>query len=169
MIDDEKKKQQGKIEKRNFENQLNIQLGKAGEYLVCADLILQGYVAYLSEQGLHYDVVLDVDGRLLRIQVKSTRCPTGTIYPKVSQSKYSPSYVFDIRYGRNGRRKEYTNVVDIFAFVIMDKRLIGYLPVEDVPKGTMRFRDKTINYRDHKRGRYIEDFTIKKALEGLKL
>jgi len=35
----------------------DMQVGKAGEYLVCADLISKGYVAYLSEQGLPYDVV----------------------------------------------------------------------------------------------------------------
>ena len=34
-----------------------LQIGKAGEYLVCADLILKGYIAFLSEQGLPYDVI----------------------------------------------------------------------------------------------------------------
>ena len=37
-----------------------LQKGKAGEYLVCADLILKGFVAFISEQGLPYDVVLDI-------------------------------------------------------------------------------------------------------------
>ncbi len=32
-------------------------VGKAGEYLVCADLILRGHVAFPSEQGLPYDIV----------------------------------------------------------------------------------------------------------------
>jgi predicted AAA+ superfamily ATPase len=51
----------------------DMQAGKAGEYLVCADLIAKGYVAYLSEQGLPYDVVLDTGDSLLKIQVKATR------------------------------------------------------------------------------------------------
>lgn len=51
----------------------DLQTGKAGEYLVCADLILNGFVAYPSEQGLPYDVVMDFNGRLLKVQVKSTR------------------------------------------------------------------------------------------------
>jgi len=51
----------------------DLQAGKAGEYLVCADLIVKGYVAFPSEQGLPFDVVLDVQGRLLRVQVKTTR------------------------------------------------------------------------------------------------
>src|SRR5574343_558670 len=51
----------------------DFQIGKAGEYLVCADLILKGHIAYPSEQGLPYDVVLDANGRLLKVQVKTTR------------------------------------------------------------------------------------------------
>lgn len=51
----------------------DMQAGKAGEYLVCADLILKGFVAYPSEQGLPYDVVLDCGGKLLKVQVKATR------------------------------------------------------------------------------------------------
>ena len=29
-----------------------LQIGKAGEYLVCADLIMKGFIAFPSEQGL---------------------------------------------------------------------------------------------------------------------
>lgn len=47
--------------------------GTAGEYIVCADLILSGFVAYTTSQGLPYDIALDVGGKLLRIAVKSTR------------------------------------------------------------------------------------------------
>jgi hypothetical protein len=35
----------------------DLQLGKAGEYLVCADLILKGHIAFPSEQGLSFEVV----------------------------------------------------------------------------------------------------------------
>jgi hypothetical protein len=46
-----------------------LQIGKAGEYLVCADLILKGFVSFPSEQGLPYDVLLDTGEKLLKIQV----------------------------------------------------------------------------------------------------
>ena len=36
----------------------DLELGKAAEHLVVADLILSGYRAYLTEQGLPYDVVV---------------------------------------------------------------------------------------------------------------
>ncbi len=46
----------------------DLELGKAAEHLVVADLILSGYRAYLTEQGLPYDVVVDHEGRLYRVQ-----------------------------------------------------------------------------------------------------
>lgn len=49
-----------------------LQMGKAGEHLVCADLILQGYNAFMADQGLPYDVVVDTDGKIHKVQVKST-------------------------------------------------------------------------------------------------
>jgi hypothetical protein len=36
-----------------------LELGKAAEHIVCADLILAGYRAFLADQGLPYDVVFD--------------------------------------------------------------------------------------------------------------
>ena len=51
----------------------DLEIGKAAEHLVVADLILSGYRAYLTEQGLPYDVVIDYEGRLYRVQVKATR------------------------------------------------------------------------------------------------
>ncbi len=51
----------------------DLEVGKAAEHLVVADLILSGYRAYLTDQGLPYDVVVDVGGRLYRVQVKATR------------------------------------------------------------------------------------------------
>lgn len=126
----------------------DLQAGKVGEYLVCADLILKGYTAFLSEQGLSYDVVLDIDGRLLRIQVKSTREPKS-----VPQRKdYTPAYLFNIRrMGAKGRGSYSSDDVDIFALVALDRKIIGYLP-EDKAKQTMIFRIKDYDgmYSDEK-------------------
>ena len=53
----------------------DLELGKAAEHLVCADLIMQGYRAFLSDQGLPYDILVDVQGVFVRVQVKATRKP----------------------------------------------------------------------------------------------
>jgi len=36
-----------------------LQIGKAGEHLVCTDLILKGYNAFLSDQGVPFDVLVE--------------------------------------------------------------------------------------------------------------
>jgi len=115
-----------------------LQLGKAGEYLVCADLILQGYIAYPSEQGLHYDVVVDIGKKLMRIQVKTT-----ATYKAIPQRKrYSPAYLFNARRcGKDGRQSYSDDDVDIMAFVCLEDKLIGYVPIKNV-KQSLHFRTK---------------------------
>lgn len=115
----------------------DLQIGVAGEYLTCADLILNGYVAFLSEQGLPYDVVFDVSGKLYKVQVKTTRSSRN-----IPQRKTKiPAFIFHIgRNGRGGCRKKYAeNQVDIFALVDLESRGIAYLPYFNT-KSTMNFR-----------------------------
>lgn len=103
----------------------DLQIGKVGEYLVCADLILKGHVAYPSEQGLAYDVVADVDGKLIRIQVKTTR---GPVQKEEDFSTFV--YVFNVRRcGKGGRKRLTEKDTDLIALVALDSGIIGYLPV----------------------------------------
>jgi len=124
-----------------MENITDLQIGKAGEYLVCADLILQGFIAFPSEQGLPFDVVLNNSGRLLKIQVKTTRRSK-----HIAQRKSDiPAYIFHI--GINGagakgkkRRTKYDQTqVDLFALVALDSKRIAYLPYFNT-QTTMNFR-----------------------------
>ncbi len=132
-----------------------LQTGKAGEYLVCADLILKGFVAFPSEQGLPYDVLLDTGKKIIRIQVKTTSGPR--IIPQ--RSTESKAYIFNVKRCGKGNKKRYGhNEVDIFALVCLDTKMIGYIKTDDMPD--------TINYRvDSLRGSYydekgIQDFKI---------
>lgn len=115
----------------------DLQIGKAGEYLVCADLILKGHIAFPSEQGLPFDIVCECNKRLLKIQVKTTRRSRF-----IPQRKTSiPAYIFHI--GNNGKmnkRKKYeAGQVDIFALVALDTKEIGYLNYFNT-QTTMNFR-----------------------------
>jgi hypothetical protein len=49
-------------------------MGKAAEHLVCADLLMKGYKAFLSAQGLPYDVI-DLKPRLVSCTGKGTAKP----------------------------------------------------------------------------------------------
>ena len=135
-----------------------LQIGKAGEYLVCADLIMKGFIAFPSEQGLPYDVIMDNRKRLLRIQVKSTTKPR--IIPQ--RAKKSQAYIFNVkRHGKNNSQRYNDSEVDVFALVCLDARQVGYLLNGDMPE--------TLNLRvDSLRGTYYDEKGIQdyeKAVE----
>jgi len=136
-----------------------LQVGKAGEYLVCADLILKGYVAFLSEQGLPYDALLDIGGKLLKVQVKTTSKPREITQRK----KETMAYIFNIkRHGRNNVSRYTDEEVDLFALVCLDTMKIGYLLPKDMPD--------TINLRvDTLRGTYYDEKGAKDYEEVMKL
>ena len=125
-----------------------MQIGKAGEYLVCADLILKGFIAFPSEQGLPYDVVLDIEGKLYKVQVKTTI--TYRIVERTN-AKDTNAYVFSIkRKGKNGKKRYTNDEIDIFALVCLDTMQIGYIKNADMPT--------TINLRvDSLRGTYHDE------------
>lgn len=120
----------------------DLSAGKAGEYLVCADIILSGHTAFLSEQGLPFDVIADIDGRLLRIQVKTTRATRAV--PQ-RRANHTPAYLFHInKCGKFGKQNYKEGDVDIFALVALDTKDIGFLPAKEVRK-TMILRSR--NYK----------------------
>ena len=124
-----------------------LQIGKAGEYIVCANLIMRGFVAYLSEQGLPYDVLLDTGEKLLKVQVKTTSKAR-----KIPQrAKSSFAYIFNVkRKGKNGKSRYNDKEVDLFALVCLDTMKVGYLVTNDMPD--------TLNIRvDALRGSYYDE------------
>lgn len=107
-----------------------LQLGKAGEYMVCADLILKGLISYPSEQGLPYDVLCDTGEKLLKIQVKTTSGPR--VVPQ--RKKETRCYIFNIkRNGKNGRGRYGKDEIDLFALVCIDSGQIGYITPNEMP------------------------------------
>lgn len=128
-----------------------LQVGKAGEYLVCADLIMKGFVAFPSEQGLPYDVLLDNGIKLLRVQVKTCEKPRALL----QRSTDIPVYQYNVkRHGKNNRTKYGQDEVDIFALVALDTRMVGYLQNSEL-KTTMNFRVDAL------RGSYHDEQGIK--------
>lgn len=135
----------------NIDNLSNLHIGKAGEYLVCADLILKGFTCYPSEQGLPYDVVLDNGNKLIKVQVKTTK---GITY--LNQRKnLTGNYLFDVKTHGNRNSNRYKKYdVDIFALVCLDIMKIGYITFKDARK-TLIFR------ADELRGQYYDEKGIK--------
>lgn len=95
-----------------------LQDGKAGEHLACAELLLQGFNALLTAQGMAYDLIVDWKETIFRIQVKSSLQPYDTNV-----------YRFNIaRIGRGGRALREASECECFAFVALDIRKIAFVP-----------------------------------------
>lgn len=124
-----------------------LQIGKAGEYLVCADLIMKGFVAFPSEQGLPYDVLLDNGKKLLRVQVKT--CEKPRVMPQRKKDTYVYQYTVKI-HGKHKNIRYGDDEVDLFALVALDTRSVGYILGKDMKT--------TINFRaDSLRGTYYDE------------
>lgn len=106
-----------------------LEIGKAAEHLVCADLLLGGWTAYPTGQGLPYDVVCDLGDHLVRIQVKSTLCPKNPM----PGARITPAYFFNVRRaGRRGKRIYGNNEFDVYALVALDRRDVAYFAAGEV-------------------------------------
>jgi hypothetical protein len=140
--------------------------GAAGEHLVCADLLLQGYRAFLSDQNCPYDIAVDLCGRLVRIQVKSTR--KAKALPQ--RAGHFPAYMWHVRRaGKGGARVYADGEFDLLALVALDCRRVAYLPPS--------CRAQTVHIRTHddasppahggKSGKTFEQFPFAVAAQEL--
>ena len=104
-----------------------IEIGRASEHLVVADLIVHGYRAFLTDQGLPYDVVVDLSGRLIRVQVKAA-CFARNANAQGRLPRNA--YIWAVRrIGKLGRKRLTDASCDIIALVALDVKRVAYVPV----------------------------------------
>lgn len=144
-----------------------LQIGKAGEHLVCCDLILQGHNAFLADQGLAFDVVVEKEGKLYTVQVKATQ-------QLINYEKGVNVYRFNTRRAKGARKRFDSETIDFFAFVALDIMCIAYIPIKDAVartgaiKQTFDFKSREVKYegrvypngtvRTPEWGRYLQDY-----------
>jgi len=122
--------------------------GVAGEHVVCADLLLAGYNAFLTDQNCPYDVALEVDSRLVRVQVKTTRRERAI----PQREKHTPAYLFHTRRcGKGGRRAYNETDFDVLALVALDIRAIAYLRLSETRQTIHLNREKFLSLSDIRR------------------
>ena len=147
----------------NADNALEI--GKAAEHLVCASIILSGHRCYLTDQGLPYDVIVDRDGFLIRVQVKATCFPKNM---NMRGRAERIGYTFHVRRrGKNGSKRLNNDECDIVALVALDIQTIAYLPIGEVGQ-TVQFMPPGHSFRGRfkrTRGEAIDCFPFDDALE----
>ena len=142
-----------------------MEAGRAGEYLVLADLLLNGWVAYPTSQGLPYDVAVDIGKRVIRVQVKSTLLPKSAEYRRGG----APLYMFHTkRAGKAGKRRYGVDDFDILALVGLDRRLIAYYGMRESRHDCIGVRVPGIHYGNGgTKSRQFEGATFDRALVGL--
>jgi len=114
-----------------------LELGRAAEHLVCADLLLGGWGAFHTAQGMAYDLAVDVGGRVIRVQVKAT------LHPRHPQPRMraNPAYFFSVRRAGRGAARVYRHdEFDVYALVALDRRLIGYFAKAELPTQLITLR-----------------------------
>jgi len=153
-----------------METLLDMDVGRAGEFLTMADLLLQGQKCFLTDQGLNYDVVVEVDNELIRGQVKTTQ------KMRVLHQRARPIYFFHIRRaGKAGKRQYALDEFEFFALVALDIRKVFYLPFDgEVGTASICIRDKNIQYQAQakggkKNGLYYQDLTWEAFISGYNL
>lgn len=110
-------------------------------------MILKDLIAYPSEQGLPYDVVIDTGTKLLKCQVKTTEKPRHI----PQRNKETIAYIFHIkRHGTKNTKIYSLDEIDLFALVELQTRRVAYLKNEEMPT--------TINLRvDDLKGHYYDE------------
>jgi hypothetical protein len=142
-----------------------MEIGRAGEYLVLSDLLISGWVAYPTGQGVPYDIAVDIGRRIVRVQVKSTMMPKSA----GSMNRKTPLYIFSTkRAGKEGKRKYAIEEFDILALVALDRRLIAYYSVWENSRELIAIRVPGIFYQDcGVRSRHFEDARFDLALKTM--
>lgn len=146
----------------SYKNSKELNIGRAGEYLVMFDLLSKGYQAFLTDQGVAYDVVLDLGCRLVRLQVKTTQKPA-----KMNKEYANNVYLFNVRRAGRGETRSYgTHEFDGFALVALDRKSVYYYPFKETINKTLLFRLNTETYKTNtgQISPYIEGFTLEKFL-----
>ena len=100
---------------------LNRYKGTASEHLVCADIWLQGYKAYMIP-GDVFDVILKVGNKLIKIQVKSSS------FNQYNHTKLS----FNLTRGHTSKRLYQVDEIDAWAFVDLVYKKVCYMHIDDL-------------------------------------
>lgn len=136
----------------------DLAVGTAAEHLVCFDLLMAGYRAFLADQNCPYDVAVDVGSRLIRIQVKATR--TQRAIPQ--RESHIPAYLWHVRRtGKAGSRFYADGTFDALALVALDVKLIAYVPPE-LLKQTIHIRPPGA-----RGGKQFADFNFERVLQAV--
>ena len=115
-----------------------VEVGARTEAIVVAELIRRGYRVLLPfGTNQRYDLVLDLDGRFVRVQCKTGRLRDGVVRFRSESIRANSHKVF---------RRPYTDEIEMFVVYCPGNERIYAIPIEDVSCGETALRvDPTAN------------------------
>ena len=87
----------------------DLHVGRAGEHLAAVEFMCQGHDCFHAAQGMPYDLIADVGGRLLRVQAKTTRQPEDVKCRNINSYMYR---FWISRCGKGGKQSYTPNDVE---------------------------------------------------------
>lgn len=145
-----------------------LNIGRAGQHLVLFDLLSKGYQAFDTGEGINFDVVFELNNKLVRLQVKTTQ------KMRILHNHANPIYFYHIkRSGKNGTKFYNKKDFDVFALVALDRKEVYYLFFDEkVKSNSICIRDKNIEYEGKKKGGkmnglYLQDLTLENLCQKL--
>lgn len=139
-------------------------VGRAGEHLVCMEILRAGYECFLVEGRAGYDIIADIGNRLVRVQVKTTSgvklCP--------QRKHHTPVYMFNARrMGKMQRLAYEDDQAELIAYAALDARVVAYKPARHIAQSTVfRLREYEDHYRC-KTGMFMDQFPLTAALDAI--
>ncbi|HET6570211.1 MAG TPA: group I intron-associated PD-(D/E)XK endonuclease [Solirubrobacterales bacterium] len=129
-----------------------VDVGHRSEAAILSQLVRQGYRVLLPfGVNQRYDMVLDNDGRLLKVQCKTGRLKEGAI-------RFSAQ---SVQSNMNGTRtRAYSGEVDLFAVYCPDNDRVYVIPANEVPATGMYLRVEMPRNSQRKRVRWAEDYVL---------
>jgi N6-adenosine-specific RNA methylase IME4 len=144
----------------------DLSIGRAGEHIVCADALTQGWNAFLAGQGTPYDVVIERAGRIFRIQVKTARSH-GNVNSQGKNERLAYNFAV-ARRGKEGRSRLSSREAEIVACVALDIKAIAYFPTDECPQ-TIQLERGPVEASNYVRTytRPITEYPLDEAIERL--
>lgn len=142
---------------------LSVQIGDIGEAHAIYEFTKLGIpVSKPVNNGMVYDLIIDVDNRLYKVQVKTTS--------SLIKSTYNMTFdltKLDVRSNRNTHYSYSSEEVDFFYLYCIEEDVGMLLPVKDAPKKTVSFRQlKYAPANGQRKGiRFAEDYTVQQILD----
>ena len=129
-----------------------VDIGHRSEAAILAQLVSRGYRVLLPfGVNQRYDLVLESDGRFLKVQCKTGRLRNGAIrFRSISvQSNMSGSRV-----------RSYAGEVDFFAVYCPENRRVYLVPVDEMSPNTNYLRIEPTRNNQSKHVRWARDYEL---------